>query len=29
MISPAKVRVTLQARFGLSAIEADQMKLTV
>ena len=29
MISPAKVRVTLQARFGLSAIEADQMKLTM
>ena len=29
MISPAKVRVTLQARFGLSAIEADQVKLTM
>ena len=29
MVSPAAVRVTLQARFGLSAIEADQVKLTM
>jgi hypothetical protein len=29
MISPAEVRVTLQARFGLNAIEADQVKLTM
>lgn len=29
MISPAEVRVTLQTRFGLNAIEADQVKLTM
>jgi hypothetical protein len=29
MISPAEVRVTLQARFDLSAIEADRVKLTM
>ena len=29
MISPAEVRVTLRSRFGLNAIEADQMKLTM
>jgi hypothetical protein len=27
MISPAEVRVTLRSRFGLGAIEADQLKL--
>jgi hypothetical protein len=29
MVSPAEVRITLQSRFGLDAIEADQMKLTM
>jgi hypothetical protein len=29
MISSAEVRVTLRSRFGLSAIEADQVKLTM
>lgn len=29
MISPAQVRVTLRASFGLNAIEADQVKLTM
>lgn len=29
VVSPAEVRVTLRSRFGLSAIEADQVKLTL
>jgi hypothetical protein len=29
MISPAEVRVTLRSRFHLSAVEADQVKLTM
>ena len=29
MVSPAEVRITLRSRFNLSAVEADQMKLTV
>ena len=29
MISPARVRVTLRSRFGLNAVEADQVKLTM
>ena len=29
MISPAEVRVTLRSRFNLSAIESDQVKLTL
>jgi hypothetical protein len=29
MVSPAAVRVTLRSRFGLKAVEADQMKLTL
>ena len=29
MISPAEVRVTLRSRFNLSAVESDQMKLTL
>ena len=29
MISPAEVRVTLRSRFGLKAVEADQVKLTM
>ena len=29
MISPAEVRVTLRSRFNLSAVEADQVKLTM
>ncbi len=29
MVSPAEVRVTLRSRFGLSAVEADQLKLTM
>jgi hypothetical protein len=29
MVSSAEVRVTLRSRFGLSAVEADQVKLTM
>lgn len=29
MISPAEVRVTLRSRFNLSAVESDQVKLTL
>src|SRR6185295_9332651 len=29
MISPAQVRVTMRSRFGLNAVEADQVKLTM
>jgi hypothetical protein len=29
MISPAEVRVTLRSRFGLKAVEADQVKLSM